>query len=113
MKSGGRWGAALTLDALTKRIQDLIYDVPEYYPSMSYHPFTYEQVQTIRSVGECAFCGRRSKGGKGMIAHHRDPLGPATIENGRCLDKTCHDFVGFLLRKVKGYPRGATKERFY
>ena len=113
MRSGGRWGKPLPLDILVVNLQDLIYSVPEYDLSMTYHPFTRDQVQTIRSVGECAFCGRRSKNGKGMIAHHKDPLGPATIENGRVVDKTCHDFISYLLRKVKNYPFGATKESFY
>ena len=113
MRSGGRWGPELTLEILTARLKDLLYDVPEYSPSMVYQPFPYDVVQSIRAVGECYLCGRRSKDGAGFIAHHRDPLGPGTLENGRCLDKTCHSFISFMIRKVKGYPRGATRESYF
>lgn len=112
-RSGGRWGNLLTPEILSTKLNDLLFDVPEYNKTMTYHPFTPEQVIIIRFVGECSLCGRTSKTGRGMIAHHREPLGAAELKNGRCLCKSCHDWVSFMLRKVKSYPSGVTKESYY
>lgn len=111
-RSGGRWGEASTPEKLAANIKDLLFDVPVYDKSMTYHPFSSEQIIIIRFVGECALCGRYSKTGRGMIAHHRAPLGPAELTNGRCVCKSCHDWISFMLRKVKSYPSGVTKESF-
>lgn len=108
MPSGGRWGAVISLEELTARFKYLLYDIPEHLEvkNLKYQPFPWEVIQQIRSIGVCYLCGRRSKK---LIAHHHNPLGPATVENGVALCATCHGFITFCLRKIKSYPMSATK----
>jgi hypothetical protein len=89
----------------------LLYDIPEYseVKNLKYQPFPWEVVQQVRSKSVCYLCGRKTKDGKGFIAHHHEPLGQPTVENGVCLCKACHAFITFMLRKVKSYPMSATR----
>ena len=101
VRNNGRWGDTIDPIDLDMRLDYLIWNVPVYDKCMLYTPYSFHFRDSIRGSNVCFLCSRKSRK---VYAHHVHPFGEATLENGVALCKLCHEWIHYMLRKIRGYP---------
>jgi len=104
-RNGGNWGEQFSREEFSERLDKFIWSVPKYSKDMFYSPFPYHIVKEVKKPMRCEFCGRK-KLTKHLVAHHIHPLGKPVKKNCAAVCATCHEFIHYLLRKARSYPRG-------